>query len=103
MADIIHRCVVCEADFRPEALDKDGKCPICRVQYPAVRNKKEAMALNRPEINLGEKVDVDRVKQLIKEALNELRAELKAEKKVEAMAKAREAKQDKKDNVEASE
>jgi len=76
MADIIHKCCVCEQEFRPEGLDKDGKCAVCRVEYPTVKSKKEAMALNRPEIHLGEKVDVEKVKQIVKEAINELKAEL---------------------------
>jgi predicted nucleic acid-binding Zn-ribbon protein len=101
--DIIHKCAICEADFRPGALDKNGKCPICRVEYPTVKNKKEAMALNRPEINLGEKVDVEKVKQIVKEAINELKAELKADAKIDNMAKARAARQDKKDSKEETE
>jgi hypothetical protein len=96
--DIVHRCCVCEADFRPGALDKDGKCPICRVAYPTVKNKKEAMALNRPEIHLGEKLDADKVRQIVKEELNTFKAEQAAVSKVDNMAKAREAKKDKKDN-----
>jgi len=81
--DIIHKCCVCEADFRPGALDKNGKCP-----------KKEAMALNRPEIHLGEKLDAEKVRQIVKEELNAF----KAEQKVDRMAKARAAKQDKKND-----
>jgi len=92
--DIIHKCCVCEADFRPGALDENGKCPICRVEYPTAKNKKEAMALNRPEIHLGEKLDAEKVRQIVKEELNAF----KAEQKVDRMAKARAAKQDKKDD-----
>jgi len=51
--DIINRCAICEADFRPGTLDKDGKCSSCAKTFPTVKNKKEAMVLNRPEINLG--------------------------------------------------
>ena len=103
MADIIHKCCVCEQDFRPEGLDKDGKCAVCRVEYPTVKSKKEAMALNRPEIHLGEKVDVEKVKQIVKEAINELKAELMLADKVDRMAKARAAKKDKKDEKEETE
>jgi len=92
--DIIHKCCVCEADFRPGALDENGKCPICRVEYPTAKNKKEAMALNRPEIHLGERLDAEKVRQIVKEELNAF----KAEQKVDRMAKARAAKQDKKDS-----
>jgi len=94
--DIIHKCCVCEADFRPGALDENGKCPICRVEYPTAKNKKEAMALNRPEIHLGEKVDVEKVRQIVKEELNAFKAEQAAAAKVDNMAKARAAKQSKK-------
>jgi len=92
--DIIHKCCVCEADFRPGALDKNGKCPICCVEYPTAKNKKEAMALNRPEIHLGEKLDAEKVRQIVKEELNAFKAEQKADR----MAKARAAKKDKKDD-----
>ena len=95
MADIIHKCCVCEQEFRPEGLDKDGKCAVCRVEYPTVKSKKEAMSLNRPELNLGEKVDVEKVKQIVKEAINELKAELMLADKIDRMAKARAAKKDK--------
>jgi len=96
--DIVHKCCICEADFRPGALDKAGKCPICRAEYPTVKNKAEAMALNRPEINLGEKLDADGVRQIIKEELNEFKAEMKVADKVDRMAKARAAKGIKKDD-----
>ena len=99
--DIIHRCVVCEADFRPGTLDKDGKCSSCRVAFPTVKNKKEAMLLNRPEINLGEKLTADGVRQIVREELNEFKAEQEAGKvKVDRMAVARQAKLDKKDDSE---
>lgn len=96
--DIIHKCAVCEADFRPGALDKDGKCLSCREAFPTVKTKAEAMALNRPEIHLGEKVDGEKVRQIIKEELNEFKAVLKAEQKVDNMAKARAVKGDKKND-----
>jgi len=92
--DIIHKCCVCEADFRPGALDENGKCPICRAEYPTVKNKKEAMALNRPEIHLGERLDAEKVRQIVKEELNAF----KAEQKIDRMAKARAAKQAKKND-----
>jgi len=92
--DIIHKCCVCEADFRPGALDENGKCPICRVEYPTVKSKKEAMALNRPEIHLGERLDAEKVRQIVKEELNAFKAEQKADR----MANARAAKKDKKDD-----
>ena len=85
MADIVNRCCICEADFYPGALDKDGKCPVCRVEYPTVNNKAEAMALNRPEIHLGERVTLDKVRQIITEELNSFKAEMR-------MAHARDAK-----------
>ena len=93
-ADLVHRCCICEADFRPGTLDKDGKCSSCAVQFPTVKSKVEAMALNRPEINLGGRVDVDKVRQIVKEELNAFRAE----QKIDNMAKARAAKQDKKND-----
>lgn len=94
--DIVFKCCICEADFRPGTLGKDGKCPSCRDTYPTVKNKTEAMALNRPEINLGRKMDEQTVRQIIKEELNEFKTVLKAEQKVDNMAKARAAKDDKK-------
>ena len=90
-SDIVTRCCICGADFTPGVLDKNGKCPICRVEYPTVKNKKEAMALNKPEINLGAKLDEDRVRQIVKEELNAV----KAERKAEALEKARKAKEEK--------
>lgn len=96
--DIVFKCCVCENDFRPEALDKDGKCATCRVDFPTVKSKAEAMALNRPEIHLGKKIDEQTVRQIIKEELNEFKAVLKAEQKVDNMAKARAAKDDKKND-----
>lgn len=94
--DIIHKCCICEADFRPGALDKDGKCASCRKEFPTVKSKAEAMALNRPEINLGKKMDDATVRQIVKEELNEFKAALKAEQKADNLAKARAAKEDKK-------
>lgn len=76
--DIINRCCICEADFRPGSLDKDGKCTSCRVKFPTVKNKVEAMAINRPEINLGKKLTVEDVRQVVKEELTAFKAEQKA-------------------------
>ena len=97
-SDLIHKCCVCEQDFRPEGLDGNGKCSNCRVQFPTVKNKAEAMALNRPELHLGQKLDADGVRQIIKEELNAFKAEQAAASKVDNMAKARAAKQGKKDD-----
>jgi hypothetical protein len=98
--DVIFKCCICEADFRPGALDKDGKCSICRVEQPTAKNKAEAMALSQPNIHLGKKLDAEGVRQIVKEELNAFKAEQKAEQKVEQkvdnMAAARAAKQDKK-------
>lgn len=97
--DLVFKCCICEADFRPGALDKNGKCPICCVEYPTVKSKADAMALSQPNIHLGEKLDVEKVKQIVREALNEF----KAEQKVDRMANARAAKQDKKDDSKGDE
>jgi len=96
--DIVNRCCICEADFRPGTLDKDGKCSSCAKTFPTVKNKKEAMTLNRPEINLGERLDADKVRQIVREELNAF----KAEQKIDRMAQARAVKQYKK-NDETSE
>lgn len=96
--DIIFKCCICEADFRPGVLDKNGKCPVCCVEYPTVKNKVEAMALNRPDIHLGEKLDAEGVRQIIKEELNAFKAEQAAAAKVDNMAKVRAAKQGKKND-----
>ena len=74
MSDIQFKCGICEADFRPGVLDKEGKCPSCQKEYPSVRNKAEAMA-----INLGRKLDEKAVRQIVREELNEFKAVLKAE------------------------
>jgi hypothetical protein len=79
MAEIIHRCAVCEADFRPGSLDKDGKCSKCAKDFPTVKNKLEAMALNRPELLIGEKLTVEKVRQVVKEELNAFMAGRKVE------------------------
>ena len=89
--DIIQKCCVCEADFRSGSLDKSGKCSSCAKEFPTVKNKKEAMLLNRPEINLGERLTAEGVRQIVKEELNAF----KAEQKIDRMAVARAAKQDK--------
>ena len=94
--NIVHKCCVCGHDFWPGGLDKNGKCATCRVDFPTVKSKAEAMALNRPEIHLGRKIDEQAVRQIVKEELNEFRAVLKAEQKADNMAKARAAKSDKK-------
>lgn len=96
--DLICRCCICEADFRPGSLDKDGKCSICRVEQPTAKNKAEAMALSQPNIHLGKKLDAEGVRQIIKEELNTFKAEQKVEQKVDRMAAARTAKQGKKDD-----
>lgn len=98
MSDIVERCCICEADFRPGTLDKDGKCASCRVEFPTVKNKKEAMTLNRPEIHLGKKLNAEDVRQIVREELNAFKAEQAAAGKVDNMAKARAAKQDKTDD-----
>ena len=96
--DVIFKCCICEADFHPGGLDENGKCASCRVAYPTVKNKKEAMALNRPEIHLNKKLDAEDVRQIVKEELNAFKAEQSAASKVDNMAKARDAKKDKKDD-----
>lgn len=96
--DLVHRCCICEADFRPGSLDKDGKCSSCQVEYPTVKTKVDAMALNRPEIHLGKKLDAEGVRQIVREELNAFKAEQQVTDKVDNMAKARAAKQDKKDD-----
>lgn len=78
MSIISHRCCICEADFSPGALDKAGKCPICRIQYPTVSTKQEAFALNKPELHLGAKLTEERVRQIAREEFNVIRAEIKA-------------------------
>lgn len=102
--DLVHRCCICEADFRPGTLDENGKCSSCRVEYPTVKNKTEAMALNRPEIHLNKKLDAEDVRQIVREELNAFESKQKmaeiakarnAEEKADRMAKARAAKQDK--------
>ena len=98
MSDIIQRCCICPGDFPPGALDKDGKCPSCRVEFPTVKNKAEAMALSQPNIHLGKKLDAEGVRQIVREELNAFKAEQAAADKVDNMAKARAAKQDKKDD-----
>jgi hypothetical protein len=103
MSDLQFKCSICEADFRPGVLDKEGKCPSCQKEYPTVKNKAEALALNRPEINLGKKIDEATVRQIIREELNEFKAVLKAEnekakQQAENLAKARAAKEDKKND-----
>jgi hypothetical protein len=97
--DLVHKCCLCNNDFRPESLDKDGKCVSCAKQFPTVKTREAMMLLNHPEINLGEKLTAEGVRQIIKEELNAFKAELnafKAEQKAERMAQARAAKQDKK-------
>lgn len=96
--DIIHKCCVCQADFGPGTLDKNGKCVICAVEYPTAKNKAEAIALTRPDVHLEKKLDADGVRQIIREELNAFKAEQAAASKVDNMAKARAAKQDKKDD-----
>ena len=121
--DIIQKCCICEADFRPGTLDKNGKCSSCQKAFPTVKNKAEAMALNRPEIHLNKKLDAEDVRQIVKEELNAFKAEqtdkitkqldkkfgalcfAECDKegrpvagKADNMAKARAAKQDKKDD-----
>lgn len=86
MNDIIHRCVVCEADFTPGGLDKAGKCSSCRIQYPTVKTRQEAFALNRPELHLGAKLTEERVRQIAREEFNAIRAEIKAKTEVMKMA-----------------
>lgn len=97
--DIVFKCCICEADFRPGTLDKNGKCAICSVEQPTAKNKAEAMALSQPNIHLGKKLDAEGVRQIVREELNAFRAEQKVAAKVDNMAAARAAKQDKKDDV----
>jgi len=92
--DTVHKCCLCNNDFRPEALGKDGKCSTCHAQFPNVKTREEMMLINRPEINLGKKVTEETVKQIIKEELNEFKTVIMGEIK---MAHARAAKGDKKD------
>ncbi len=101
--DLIHRCCICEQDFRPKGLDKDGKCAVCRVEYPTAKNKTEVIALTRPDIHLGKKLDAEGVRQIIKEELNSFKAEQAAAIKVDNMVNARAAKQDKKDDSKGDE
>ena len=96
MTDIIQKCAICNADFRPGSLDKDGKCPVCAAEYPEAKDRAEAIALNSPEINLGKKLDADGVRQIVKEELNAFKAELTAREKAKNLAKAREARGGKK-------
>lgn len=97
--DIVHKCCICEDDFWPGSLDSSGKCSSCAKAFPTVKSKKEAMALNHPEINLDDKLTVEKVRHIIKEELNAFKAEQKVEQdKIDRMAKARAAKLDKKDD-----
>jgi len=99
MSDIIHKCCLCGNDFRPGGLDENGKCVSCAKSFPTAKTKEEMMALNRPDINLGEKLTIEKVRQIVKEELNEFKAEKKVEQeKVDRMAKARAAKLGKKED-----
>lgn len=107
---MVFKCCICEADFHPGGLDKAGKCVVCRKEFPTVKNKQEAMALNRPEIHLSKKLDAEDVRQIVREELNAFKVEqvamtkaLGAAAKVDNMAKARAAKQDKKDDSKGDE
>jgi hypothetical protein len=71
MATIDFQCSICEASFREGLLNKHGKCPSCEKEYPTVKTKAEAMALNRPEINLDAEMTEDRVRQIAKQEINE--------------------------------
>jgi hypothetical protein len=68
MGEINHKCCICEATFQPGTL-KDGKCPICVAAYPTVKNRKEAMLLNQPQLNMGDEITVERVRQIIQEEI----------------------------------
>lgn len=78
MAEIQHRCVICEADFRPGALDKEGKCPTCAKEYPKAKNKLEAIAANKPDVHIEPELTESRVRQLIREEVNQALAEYTA-------------------------
>ena len=78
MATIEHRCSVCEAGFRPGALNKDGKCASCEEAYPSVKNRMEALALNKPEIHMNAKMTEEKVRQIVREEIYSIKAERKA-------------------------
>jgi hypothetical protein len=91
MADLDFQCCICEASFRPGTLDKAGKCPSCAEQFPTVKNKIEAMALNKPEIHLGKKLTEPDVRRIVREEM----AAIKMERKQAAAEKARAIKESK--------
>jgi hypothetical protein len=65
------RCILCESDFRPEAL-KDGKCSICQQEHPECESRQEMLSKIKQTPNkMGDdSITEERVIELINSALN---------------------------------
>jgi hypothetical protein len=69
--------VICEADFRKEAI-QEGKCPICLKQHPDAKDKLEAMSKNQVPNRMGDELDEMRVREIVGDAINPLMEKLDA-------------------------
>ena len=69
MANIELKCCICEAGFQPGVLNKAGKCPTCEVLYSSAKDRKAAMALNQPELHMGNEMTIDMVREIVREEL----------------------------------
>lgn len=62
------RCVLCEADFRADAM-VDGKCPVCATMYPGVKSRDELKLRTSP--NKARTLTENVVQQMIYDTLEE--------------------------------
>jgi len=62
-------CIICEGQFKPIAIDDDGKCKYCAEEYPKAKNRDEAIrqtiSVKEQQITLTE----ERVRTIIQEEL----------------------------------
>jgi len=65
----IARCIICQADFREEAL-KDGKCSLCQKEHPEEKSREEVLAKVKIPNKLGDELDEFRVREIVGEMLD---------------------------------
>lgn len=65
------KCVICEGEFYPEALDESKKCVVCAKEYPNAKNRDEALRQTVPEKEQMSTLTEMRVREIVKEVLRD--------------------------------
>jgi hypothetical protein len=71
----LEKCVICESEFYENALE-NGKCAICRAEYPTADTREEAVRQTTPEKEQALNLTEDRVKHIVADAFADVKGSI---------------------------